>query len=95
MAKRIRRPNLPSETLERARRELQRSGELPERPVRRAEEEAVPAAPLPIVRPAPAAKARGPADLRREYAYVLSDLKNMATLAAAFMSVLVVLSFFI
>ena len=95
MAKKIRRPNLPSETLERARRELQRSGELPEQPVRRAEEDAAPASSPSVVRPAPAAKARGPADLRREYAYVLSDLKNMATLAAAFMIVLVVLSFFI
>jgi len=94
MAKRVRRPNLPSETLERARRELQRSGELPEQPVRRAERaEAAP--PPPIVQPAPAARVRAPADLRREYSYVLSDLKNMAMLAAVFMSLLVVLSFFI
>jgi hypothetical protein len=94
MAKRVRRPNLPSETLERARRELQRSGELPEQPVRRVEiAEAAP--PPPIVQTAPAARVRAPADLRREYSYVLSDLKNMAMLAAAFMSLLVVLSFFI
>jgi hypothetical protein len=92
MAKKIRRPNLPSETLERARRELQRSGDLPAQSAPHVE---AAAPPQPVHRPAPAAKARGPADLRREYAYVLSDLKNMATLAAAFMAVLVLLSFII
>jgi hypothetical protein len=91
MAKRTRRPNLPSETLERARRELQRSGELPEQPAPHAEAQA---APQPVAPAVPASKARGPVDLRREYAYVVSDLKHMAMLAAAFMGVLVVLSFF-
>jgi len=92
MAKKIRRPNLPSETLERARRELQHIGELPEQPALRSE---APSAPSPVVQAAPASKARGPVDLRREYAYVVSDLKHMGMLAAAFMAVLIVLSFFI
>ncbi len=92
MAKKIRRPNLPSETLERARREMQRTGELPEQPAPRAESQA---APQPVARVVPAVKARGPVDLRREYAYVVSDLKQMGLLAATFMGVLVVLSFII
>lgn len=92
MAKKIRRPNLPSETLERARREMQRTGELPEQPAPRAESQA---APQPVARAVPAVKARGPVDLRREYAYVVSDLKQMGLLAAMFMGVLVVLSFII
>jgi len=71
---------------------LQRSGELPEQPAPHAEAQA---APQPIVRAVPASKARGPVDLRREYAYVASDLKNMGMLAATFIAVLVVLSFFI
>ncbi len=90
MAKKVRRPNLPEETLERARRELQRAGQLPEQPQ--------PVAQAPRVAEAtvrPATKTRGPADLRSEYAYVLADLKSMATVAAAFMVVLVILSFFL
>lgn len=92
MAKKVRRPNLPDETLERARRELQRAGELPAQPqpVARAETSHPAEA---VVRPA--AKTRGPADLRSEYAYVLADLKSMAVVAATFMAVLVVLSFFL
>jgi len=35
------------------------------------------------------------ADLRREYAYVLSDLRNMAVLSAGLLAVLLVLSLFI
>lgn len=92
MAKKVRRPNLPGETLERARRELQRAGELPEQPQSAAQTSTVPLS-SPAVRAAP--KTRGPADLRSEYAYVLSDLKSMAVVAATFMTVLVILSFFL
>jgi len=92
MAKKVRRPNLPSETLERARRELQRAGELPEQAQSTAHAETA-RAPEMVVRATP--KARGPVDLRSEYAYVLADLKSMAVVATAFMAVLVVLSFFL
>ncbi len=92
MAKKVRRPNLPDETLERARRELQRAGQLPEQPQPVAQAQA-PRAAEAVARPV--TRTRGPADLRSEYAYVLADLKSMATVAAAFMVVLVILSFFL
>jgi len=81
---------LPQETLERARRELAQSGVLVDEPVRPAE--AGQAAAAPALKPK---RALYQADLRSEYAYVISDLRNMATLAAAFMIVLVALSFVI
>jgi len=93
MAKKTTRPNLPQETLERARRELAQSGVIIDEPVRPVE--AAPgmaAAPVAVVRP------RHPvtqADLRAEYAYVAHDLRSMAILASLFMIVLVGLSFFI
>ena len=95
MAKKTRRPNLPQETLERARRELERSGVMPT-------EHAVPEAstvPTDVVRPKPALLRRAlvttTADLRAQYAYVILDLEKMAMLAAGIMAVLIVLSFFI
>lgn len=92
MAKKVRRPNLPSETLERARRELQRAGELPEQTQPTAHAETA-RTPEMVVRAV--SKTRGPADLRSEYTYVLADLKSMAVVAAMFMTVLVILSFFL
>ncbi len=97
MAKKVtRRPNLPQETLERARRELEGSGEI---------------APIPAARtrvvssasptPAPVAARQQPlivrrsADLSKEYHYVVRDLRNMAMLAATMLVALVVLSFVI
>ncbi|MBN2303614.1 MAG: hypothetical protein JXQ72_04015 [Anaerolineae bacterium] len=97
MAKKTRKPNLPQETLERARRELERSGEAP---ILVQPKAAVPAAGA-AVPPAQAVvkprrqSASSAADLREEYAYVISDLQNMGILAAALGVVLVIMSFFI
>ncbi len=92
MAKKTTRPNLPQETLERARRELAQGGvlvdEQPVRPTEAGQPVAAVAAPRPK-------RPLYQADLRTEYAYVINDLRNMATLAAAFMIVLVALSFVI
>jgi hypothetical protein len=92
MAKKSRKPNLPQETLARARRELYGTAQP-------AKQESAPA---PTADAAPqAAPKRKPAyvprkvDLREEYAYVITDLRNMAVLAAGLMVVLVVMSFFI
>lgn len=90
MAKKTRRPNLSQETLERARRELSMSAPVAETPAPGAQ----PAAPGAVK--AAAKRVVVPhADLSTEYAYVIRDLRNMATLAAAMMIVLVILSFFI
>jgi hypothetical protein len=91
LAKKSTRPNLPKETLERARREMAQSGTFVEEPVQ-------PAAPGQPAAVAAAPRVKRPviqADLRTEYAYVVNDLRNMATLAAAFMIILVALSFVI
>lgn len=89
MAKKSRKPNLPQETLQRARHELYGDAAVT-RP------EVVESATHDAVRkvsPAPAlARAKRNVDLRVEYAYVVSDLRNMAVLAAGLMAVLVVLS---
>jgi hypothetical protein len=90
----VHRPNLPQETLDRARRELEHSGEIAPIPAARtrvigsAAPVAAPAAPKPSL-------VRRSADLRQEYTYVLTDLRNMAVLAAAIFAVLIVLSFVI
>jgi len=87
MAKKSRKPNLPQETLERARREL-------------GQEVAVPSvsAETPkaaeVRRPRVAVPARV-VNLREDYAYVVKDLENMAVLASGLLIVLVILSFFI
>lgn len=97
MAKKVvRRPNLPQETLNRARRELEGSGEI---------------APIPAAKPRIVASAaptraavvppnqplivRRSADLSKEYHYVVTDLRNMAMLAATILFALIVLSFVI
>jgi hypothetical protein len=90
MAKKTRRPNLSQETLERARREMSMTSQVVETPANAAQPAALGAA--------KAAAKRVPgshADLSVEYAYVITDLRNMAVLAAAMMIVLVILSFFI
>jgi hypothetical protein len=89
MAKKTRRPNLPQETLERARRELSMTGPAVEakKPTESAQPAAVALSKAPRVIPQ--------TDLRSQYAYVLNDLRNMAMLAAGLMIVLVILSFFI
>lgn len=98
MAKKSRKPNLPQETLERARRELERSGLVfPEQPAPdRSATSPQAAAPqaearvLPTRRPLTTG-----AELRAHYAYVVTDLENMAMLAAGILIILVVLSFII
>jgi len=84
-----RRPNISQEALDRARREA--SGQ-----------PYVPPAPQPESAPArsgkaPAAEVRKTTaeDLAAEYAYVLTDLRSMGTLALALFAVLIVLSFII
>lgn len=86
MAKKRRNPNLSQETLARARRELYGTTG----PVAPKREQAPAAAPTSAPRPAPAAT-----DLHAQYAYVVRDLRNMGTLAAIFIAVLVALSFVI
>jgi hypothetical protein len=97
MAKKSRRPNLPQETLERARRELERSGELPAPPTQPADTASAVSPPAPAAKPAakPAQRPARQVDLAQEYAYVIADLQQMAMLAAGIMIVLVILSFFI
>jgi hypothetical protein len=90
MAKKTRRPNLSQETLERARREMNRTSQVVETPADKAQP-AAPGTAKPVVR----RTATTEADLSVEYAYVITDLRNMAVLAATMMIVLVILSFFI
>jgi hypothetical protein len=93
MAKKTSRPNLPQETLERARRDMARNGEVAE----------VVQTPAPTAdgMPAPAVVVQKPkreiyeVDLGKEYAYVVNDLRTVGTLAAGFMVVLIALSFFL
>lgn len=87
MAKKTnRRPNLPEQTLARARREMANSPYTPPAPV----VSEAPAAPAPA-RPAPSRAARQ-VDLRQEYAYVMNDLQNMGILAGVLMTLLIVVS---
>jgi len=91
MTKKSRKPNLPQDTLERARRELYGAAAVEEaKPVPQATE-------TPRAKPVVQRRAvlTNEADLRREYAYVLSDLRNMAVLSAGLLAVLLVLSLFI
>lgn len=92
MAKKVTRPNLPQETLERARRELARTGVVVDAPAPDFPRESAPAA---SAAPAPRMTVRPQTDLRADYAYVLSDLRNMATLAGIMIAVLIALSFVI
>lgn len=87
MAKKSRKPNLPQETLARARAEMY--GTTPA---------AGPAAPAakpaaghsPVARPVTRT-----ADLHQQYAYVIKDLRNIMILAGVIILVLVIMSFFI
>lgn len=94
MAKKSRKPNLPQETLERARREMARRGldTATPAPQPQAASAESPAAPTPAPRPR---SVLPEVDLRAEYTYVISDLQNMGMLAAALFIVLVIMSFFI
>jgi hypothetical protein len=90
MAKKTRRPNLSKETLERARREMSKANQVAETPASGEQ----PAAPG-VAKAAVKRTVTNHADLSVEYAYVITDLRNMAVLAATMMIVLVILSFFI
>ena len=96
MAKKTRKPNLPQETLERARREMAQGGMVIEQPAAPAGAASGPAA-KPKVMPGlrKVFSLTTEADLRAQYAYVLLDLQNMAVLAVGLVAVLIVLSFFI
>lgn len=95
MAKKTRRPNLPQETLERARREMAQGGIVVEQPAAASPSGEVAARPKIVVGPRKTFSLTTEADLRNQYAYVLLDLKNMAMLAAGLIAVLIVLSFVI
>jgi len=96
MAKKVvRRPNLPQETLDRARRELESSGEIAPIPDVKAR---IVSSAAPARAAAPAAQpliVRRSVDLRQEYHYVVHDMRSMALLAGAILIVLVALSFVI
>ncbi len=90
MSKKKRKPNVPQETLERARREMgQVTSPAPSAP-------ATPRATKPAeVRRPRIAVVPQEVNLREAYAYVIKDLENMAILASGLLIVLVILSFFI
>jgi hypothetical protein len=90
MAKKTRRPNLSQETLERARREMSKASQVVETP----DSAAQPAAPG-ATKAAVKRAVTTHEDLSVEYAYVITDLRNMAALAATMLIILVILSFFI
>lgn len=89
MAKKTRRPNIPEATLERARRQM---GSALAEPEPHAQETVEPVKTKPLPRPRTQLSS---ADLRAEYAYVVSDLQNMGVLAGAFLFILIVLAFFL
>lgn len=101
MAKKTtRKPNVPQETLERARRELARTGEVPAASAGSSNgaasvEAAKPKTTKPKTKTGPAPKPVATVDLRRDYAYVIADLQQMALLAGGILITLIVLSFFI
>jgi len=104
MAKKTRKPNLPQETLERARREMERThGGSEPIIVEALAADAPPAGakssparrPMPTGRVAAGSITATPQELRAQYYYVINDLRNMAALATILLIGLVVLSFFI
>ena len=90
MAKKKRRPNIPQATLEQVRRQVQSQGAPA---TQTAEAQHAEAPRKAAVRPRTTVTTE--ADLREEYAYVITDLRNMAVLSGAFLLGLVVLSLFI
>ena len=73
MAKKTRRPNLSQETLERARREMSKASQVVETPASAAQ----PAAPGATKAAAKRTVPTTHEDLSVEYAYVITDLRNM------------------
>ena len=106
MTKKRRKPNVPQETLERARREMQGIGisdpAIDSARAASAEKPAVSLATSSLQARRVAAQRSGTGlivateeELRAQYYYVISDLRNMAILATVLLLGLVVLSFFI
>ena len=92
MAKKKRRPNIPQATLEQVRRQVQSQGTPA---TQQASSAADGASSRKAAAVRPAASATTVEDLRVQYAYVITDLTNMAILSGAFLLGLVVLSLFI
>ena len=92
MAKKKRRPNIPQATLDQVRRQVQSQGK-PVTP--QASSAAADASPRSAAAVRPSAAVTTEADLRVQYAYVITDLRNMAVLSGAFLLGLVVLSLFL
>ena len=92
MAKKKRRPNIPQATLEQVRRQVQAQGAHTKQ---QASSAAGNTPPRKAVAVRPTASTTTVEDLRAQYAYVITDLTNMAILSGAFLLGLVVLSLFI
>ncbi len=89
MAKKKRRPNIPQATLDQVRRQVQSQGTPIQKPTTESP------ASLRKAAARPSATVTTEADLRTQYAYVITDLRNMAILSGAFLLGLVVLSLFL
>ena len=88
MAKKPTKPNLPQDLLDRARREIAQNGDVIEAaPMASSDPDVKKAAPRRVFVPT--------TNLQSQYAYVLLDLRNMATLAVGLAAILIVLSFVI
>ena len=83
------RPNLPQETLERARREA--TGQTGYQPPAPKSAEPTPKKRATKTQAAPVVKVTTE-DLAKEYAYVISDLRNMGILAAGLFAALILVS---
>jgi len=93
VAKKKRRPNIPQATLEQVRRQVQSPGaSAKQEPSQQKNSEGLPRKAAAV---RPSASVTTEEDLRVQYAYVITDLRNMAVLSGAFLLGLVVLSFFI
>ena len=92
MAKKKRRPNIPQSTLDQVRRQVKTQGT----PVaKQASSSAADASARKAAAVRPSSSVTTEADLRVQYAYVITDLRNMAVLSGAFLLGLVVLSLFL
>lgn len=82
-------PNLPQETLDRA--EAQASGRWVAKPRPQPEQAAEPSTTAAASTPPAPASTKKAVDLRREYAYVVDDLRRIGVLAAIILVALAVL----
>ena len=93
MTKKPNKPNLPQETLERARKELYGTRTLDEQQ----EQEIKAANPAVkfVAQESKGSRLVREVNLAEEYSYVVKDLRSMASLAAMLFVVLIAMSFFI